>query len=97
RLIALHTHNQWLSLEPKHRMNRVPVWSEREIWRLAMYHRVSYRLSLIAVGALLAVLGWPNLGAAQTVSGQARAVQASVTGIFGTTTTMLADTGTLAD
>ena len=61
-----------------------------------MYHTASYRLSLIAVGALLAVLGWPNLGAAQTVSGQARAVQASVTGIFGTTTTMLADTGTFA-
>jgi hypothetical protein len=46
---------------------------------------------------LLAGLATPPLLAGQTVSGQARAVQASVVGLTGTTTSVLSDTGALTD
>jgi hypothetical protein len=58
-----------------------------------MRDTVPYRWTLVALSALLAgVLGWPTPGGAQTVSGQASAVQATV---LGGTTTVLADTGAL--
>lgn len=63
-----------------------------------------YRSSLAAAGLLLAVLlVWPAAARAQTVTGDAQAVQATVFGtttLLGatpTTTTTLADTGTLGD
>src|SRR5713226_6477493 len=56
------------------------------------------RLRLVTVVLMLAgVLAWPAASKAQTVTGQARAAQATVTGPLGTTTTaVLADTGTLS-
>jgi hypothetical protein len=46
---------------------------------------------------LLGVLSvWPTVGTAQTVVGDGSAVQATVFGLLGTTTTTLADTGTLS-
>src|SRR3989442_7351259 len=61
-----------------------------------MESAVSYRWNLIAFCALLAALGSAIPGAAQTVSGQARAVQSIVNGLFGATVTTLADTGKLS-
>ena len=57
-----------------------------------MSEKALYRF---CVGAIVfaSALAWPAAAATQTVTGQARAVQAST--IFGTTT--LADTGTLSD
>jgi hypothetical protein len=52
-----------------------------------------WRLAAVAAGAM--ALSWPVTGAAQTVAGQARAVQATVASPIGLTTTTLADTGTL--
>jgi len=46
---------------------------------------------VIATVAVASLAGWPSVGGAQTVMGQASAVQATVLGI----TTELADTGTL--
>lgn len=61
-----------------------------------MENAVSYRWSPIALCALMAALGSAIPGAAQTVSGQAKAIQASVVDpLGGITTTVLADTGTL--
>ena len=51
---------------------------------------------LVLVG-VTAVLAWPSSAASQTVSGQARVVQTTTVGPLGTTTTTLADTGTLSD
>jgi hypothetical protein len=50
-----------------------------------------------ALAALIAValLAWPGAPSAQAAGGQAKAVQASVPGLLGTTTTTLADTGVL--
>lgn len=62
-----------------------------------MQNIFSYRWKFIALGVSLAALAWPTLVAGQSVSGQARAVQASVADAFGTTSTTLADTGTLGD
>ena len=62
-----------------------------------MYHTLSDRWRLIALGVSLAALAWPPLAAGQNARGQARAVQAVVAGAFGTTTTALADTGTFGD
>jgi hypothetical protein len=59
-----------------------------------MRKAVTYFWSSIAVCALL-TLG-SAISRAASVSGQARAIQASVVGLFGTTTTRLADTGTLS-
>jgi hypothetical protein len=61
-----------------------------------MQNAVSYRWSLIALCALVAALGSAIPAAAQTVSGQAKAIQTIVVGpLGGTTTTVLADTGAL--
>lgn len=51
------------------------------------YHSSARRLAITVAAA---VLTWPAVGAAQTVTGQARAVQVIAMG-----TTVLADTGTL--
>ena len=59
--------------------------------------RVSCSRYLMAAGALLVTLGPARPAAAQTVSGQARAVQTTVAGLLGSTTTVLADTGALSD
>jgi hypothetical protein len=62
-----------------------------------MHHETSFRWSRIAVLAALAGLcGWPAVGAAQTVTGQAAAVQATVFGLLGNTTLGLANTGALS-
>jgi hypothetical protein len=57
-----------------------------------MMLRISCRVNVVSIAVLMALLGWPAPGGAQTVSGQARAIQATVP-VIGTTT--LADTGTL--
>jgi hypothetical protein len=59
-----------------------------------MHHAIFRRCNIAHVVVLLAgLLIWPTIGAAQTVSGQARAVQATVLGA----TTVLGDTGSLID
>lgn len=61
-----------------------------------MSHSVSYRWRATALAVVLAGgLALPAGVAAQTVTGQARAVQATTTSLFGANTTTLADTGTL--
>jgi hypothetical protein len=62
-----------------------------------MDHKTSHNWSALTLaGALVGLLAWPGSGEAQTVTGQARAVQATVLGVLGLgTTTTLADTGTL--
>jgi len=63
-----------------------------------MDHKTSqdWKLLLLA-GALVSLLVWPGSSEAQTVTGQASAVQATVLGVLGLgTTTTLADTGTLS-
>jgi hypothetical protein len=60
-----------------------------------MQNAVSYRWSLIALFLPLAAIGLALPASAQTISGQARAVQVRVLNLFGNTTTVLADTGTL--
>ncbi len=58
-------------------------------------HHCSFRLVTVAL-MLAGVLAWPAASRAQTVAGQARATQATITGPLGTTTTTtLSDTGTL--
>jgi hypothetical protein len=49
----------------------------------------------VFVLVVTSVLAFPLMSSAQAVTGQARAVQASVATLFGTSTTTLADTGTL--
>jgi len=52
---------------------------------------------LMLAGALVSLLAWPGTGEAQTVTGQASAVKATVHGALGRgTTTALSDTGTLS-
>jgi len=61
-----------------------------------MRHAGSYRPGVVAVASMVvALLTWPMAGEAQLITGQARAVQATVFGLFGGTTTVLADTGAL--
>jgi hypothetical protein len=60
-----------------------------------MRKTIASRWSLVTSGACVAALLWPASGSAQTIRGQARAVQATVASPVGTTTTALADTGTL--
>ena len=61
-----------------------------------MGHAGSNRPGVLAAAALVAaLLTWPMAGEAQLLTGQARAVQATVFGLFGGTTTVLADTGAL--
>jgi len=55
-----------------------------------------WRVATLAV-VFAGVLAWPAAGRAQTVRGQARVVQATLTTLSGSSTTVLADTGTLAD
>src|SRR5258708_20204491 len=45
---------------------------------------------------LASLLAWPAIGIAQTVTGQAAAVQATVFGLLGGTTLALANTGALS-
>jgi hypothetical protein len=52
---------------------------------------------LVILAGVMAILAWPRVAAGQTVSGQARVVQSIVADALGTTTTTLADTGTLGD
>src|SRR5436309_15964170 len=54
----------------------------------------SYGSGVLALAAMLsALLAWPIASDAQPVTGRARAVQATVLGLLGGTTTVLADTG----
>jgi hypothetical protein len=62
-----------------------------------MRHGLWCSRSLILPGALLAALGSASPSAGETLSGQARAVQSTVPSLFGSTTTVLTDTGTLGD
>src|SRR5438034_2098396 len=64
-----------------------------------MRHMVlRYRRILVALGAVSAgLIAWPTVGAAQSVTGVATAVRATTSGLFGSTTTELAGTGTLSD
>jgi hypothetical protein len=62
-----------------------------------MRRRLWCSRSLILPGALLAALGSASPSAGETLSGQARAVQSTVPSLFGSTTTVLTDTGTLGD
>jgi hypothetical protein len=56
---------------------------------------VSYRWRLVANAVFVALLaGWPTPGGAQSGTGQAKAAQASLGGLLGTTS--IADTGTLS-
>src|SRR5438094_2567682 len=75
--------------------NEAPVWdgqvtaptNHRET---SMRHTISYDSGLLAVAAIAAaLLVWPMAGEAQTVTGKARAVQATVLGPLGGTTTVL--------
>jgi hypothetical protein len=59
--------------------------------------RLSAWSFLAAAIVFVALVGWPAPSRAQTVSGQARAVQATVSGLFGMTAAVLTDTGTLSD
>jgi hypothetical protein len=52
---------------------------------------------LLILAGVTAVLAWPSAAASQTVTGQARVVQTTTVNPLGTTTTTLADTGTLSD
>ena len=61
-----------------------------------MRHAGSYSPGLLAAAAMVvALLTWPMAGEAQLITGQARAVQATVFSLLGATTTVLADTGAL--
>ncbi|HEX9237056.1 MAG TPA: choice-of-anchor P family protein [Actinomycetota bacterium] len=62
-----------------------------------MRHTRSFRWSVFAAAVVGAgLLAWPAAGAAQTVVGDAKAVQATTFGLIGGTTTVLADTGWLS-
>ena len=61
--------------------------------KIVSYHRIL--VALAALGAVL--LAWPTTGAAQTVTGNASVVRATVLGLLGSTTTELASTGSLTD
>src|SRR5947199_391802 len=52
---------------------------------------------LVILAGVTAMLAWPSAAAGQTISGQARVVQSTTIDPLGTTTTTLADTGTLGD
>jgi hypothetical protein len=59
-----------------------------------MRKRTTPGWSLALMGCAVALL-WPDAGSAQTLSGSARAVRATIASPQGITTTQLADTGTL--
>lgn len=56
-----------------------------------MLHNIFRPSSVITAAVMAGLLAWPAVGAAQEVSGQGRAVLATVSGV----TTAIADTGTL--
>jgi len=61
-----------------------------------MQHTGSYRPGLVSGAVMVAVLlVWATASEAQTVTGKARAVKATVFSLLGGTTTVLADTGAL--
>ena len=61
-----------------------------------MGHAGSNRPGVLAAAALVAaLLTWPMAGEAQLLTGQARAVRATVFSLLGGTTTVLVDTGAL--
>src|SRR3989454_6255466 len=61
-----------------------------------MRHAGSYHSRVLAVAAMVVtLLTWPMAGEAQLLTGQARAVRATVFSLLGGTTTVLADTGVL--
>ena len=63
-----------------------------------MRHTKALRRGLIAaIGGIASLFAWPTAGLAQTVVGDATAAQTTVFGLFGPTTTVLADTGSLVD
>jgi hypothetical protein len=62
-----------------------------------MTHTVRSRSCPAAAAALVAALAWADPLGAQTVTGQARAVQATVLELVGATSITLSDTGTLTD
>lgn len=62
-----------------------------------MQQNTMYPRALVAFGALVMALSAPSRVEGQTVSGNARVVQANVVELTGTATTVLADTGTLTD
>lgn len=57
----------------------------------------SWGSAAVFAGLLVGLLAWPTVSEAQTVNGRAAAVTASTLGLFGPTTTTLADTGALSD
>src|SRR5438876_11458434 len=64
--------------------------------RVSMRDAGSYRPGVLAAAALVAApLTWPMAGEAQLLTGQARAVRATVFSLLGGTTTVLVDTGAL--
>src|SRR5438132_13769085 len=61
-----------------------------------MRHAGSYHSRVLAVAAMVVtLLTWPMAGEAQLLTGQARAVRATVFSLLGGPTTVLADTGAL--
>jgi hypothetical protein len=62
-----------------------------------MQQKSLYRCILVALAGLVIALSAPALVEGQTVSGNARVVQANVVELTGIATTVLADTGTLTD
>src|SRR5262245_55468346 len=78
---------------PAVRKNRSGVPTNHFLWRCGM-SRSFRHVRTLAAPALMAVglLAWPGVAAAQTVSGSATAVRATVLGV----TSTLADTGPLA-
>jgi len=62
----------------------------------SMQHTGSYRPGLVSGAVMVsALLVWATASEAQTVTGKARAVKATVFSLLGGTTTVLADTGAL--
>jgi hypothetical protein len=59
--------------------------------------RLSFSRCLVAAATLVVGLGPARPAAAQTVTGQASAVQSTVSGLLGSTTTVLGYTGALGD
>src|SRR5256712_9391105 len=74
---------------------RILGHTEKEV---RMDHITSHNWKLLLLaGALVGLMAWPTPSEAQTVTGQAKAAQATVVGILGgTTTTTLSDPGTLS-
>jgi len=62
-----------------------------------MRQTISFRREVVAlIIATAGLVAWPRAGAAQTAAGNASAARVTTLGLLGGTTTVLADTGTLA-